>query len=90
MMGLELNRYRRVNMAKGNPSPVQTKEFKAKQFKPQGEIPGNYPLAKKATGVKLPVDVDEAIRELPEKERVSWLRRVICDAARSELINHSE
>ena len=74
-------------MARGNPSPVQTKEFKSKQFKPKGDVPGDYPLAKKVTGVKLPVDVDEAIRELPEKERISWLRRVICDAARSELIN---
>lgn len=73
-------------MAKGNPSPVQTEEFKAKQFKAKGEIPGAYPLAKKATGVKLPTDVDEAIRALPEKERVIWLRRVICNAARTELI----
>ena len=76
-------------MARGNPSPVQTEEFKAKQFKPQAEVPGDYPLAKKATGVRLPIDVDEAIRALPEKERVSWLRRVICDAARSELIGQN-
>lgn len=69
-----------------NPSPVQTEEFIARQFKPKGEIPGDQPLAKKATGVKLPVDVDAAIRALPEKERVSWLRRVICDAARAELL----
>jgi hypothetical protein len=81
------NRDRRVDMAKkGNPSPVQTEKFKAKQFKPIGEIPGDYPLAKKVTGVKLPIDVHEAIWALPEKERISWLRRVICDAARSELI----
>ncbi len=77
-------------MAKGNPSPVQTKEFKAKQFKPRGEIPGDYPLAKKVTGVKLPVDVHEAISSLPDKERISWLRKVICDAARSQLISQSE
>jgi len=84
-----INRNRRVDMAKGNPSPVQTGEFKAKRFQPKGEIPGDYPLSKKATGVKLPTDVDEAIRALPEKERISWLRRVICDAARSELIARS-
>ena len=84
------NRSRKVNMAKGNPSPVQTKEFKAKQFKPRGEIPGDYPLAKKVTGVKLPVDVHEAIASLPDKERISWLRKVICDAARSQLISQSE
>lgn len=77
-------------MAKGNPSPVQTKEFKAKQFKPVGEIPGNYPLSKTVTGVRLPTDIHDAIRALPEKERVIWLRRVICDAAKSELINQSQ
>lgn len=76
-------------MAKGNPSPVQTEEFKAKQFKPVGEIPGNYPLAKKVTGVRLPTDVHDAIRALPEKERASWLRRVICDAANRELISQN-
>lgn len=77
-------------MAQGNPSPVQTKDFKAKQYKPLGEIPGDYPLAKNAMMVKLPIDVDQAIRALPKEERISWLRRVICDAARSELINQSQ
>ncbi len=73
-------------MAKGNPNPVQTEEFKKKRFQPVGEIPGDQPLAKKVTGVKLPLDVHEAIRALPTKERVTWLRKVICDAARDELI----
>ncbi len=71
---------------KGNPRPVQTEEFKAKRYHAVGEIPGNQPLAKKATGVKLPVDVDAAIRALPMKERVMWLRRVICNAAQAELL----
>lgn len=69
-----------------NPNPVQTKEFKAKQFKAVGEIPGNQPLAKKVMGIKLPIDVDTAIRALPEEERVPWLRRVISEAAYNELI----
>jgi hypothetical protein len=30
-----INRNRRVDMAKGNPSPVQTGEFKAKRFQPR-------------------------------------------------------
>ena len=70
----------------GNPNPVQTKEFKERQYKAQGEIPGNQPLAKRVMGVKLPVDIDAAIRALPDEERVPWLRRVICDAVRSELV----
>ncbi len=72
-------------MAKGNPHPVQTQEFKKKQFKAVGEIPGDQPLAKKPISIKLPIDVNEAIRALPASERITWLRRVICDAAREEL-----
>jgi hypothetical protein len=72
----------------GNPNPVQTKEFKQKQFRAQGEIPGNQPLSKKVTSVKLPVDIDDAIRSLPDEERVPWLRRVICEAARAELLQN--
>lgn len=70
-----------------NPRPTQTEEFKARQYKARGEIPGNQPLAKRPTSIKLPLDVDEIIRGLPENERVTWLRRVICDAAYTELLN---
>lgn len=70
----------------GNPNPVQTEEFKEKRFKARGEIPGNQPLARRVMGVRLPVDIDAAIRALPDEERVPWLRRVICDAAKTELV----
>ncbi len=73
-------------MAKGNPHPVQTQEFKKKRFQPVGEIPSDQPLAKQITSIRLPVDVHEAIRALPATERITWLRRVICDAAKSELM----
>ena len=72
-------------MAKGNPNPVQTQQFKAKQFKAVGEIPGDSPLAKQPVSIKLPIDVSEAIRSLPASKRIPWLRRVICDAVRKEL-----
>lgn len=74
-------------MSKGNPNPVQTKEFKRKRYQPLGEIPGDRPLAKKVTGIKLPIDVHEAIEALPQKERITWLRNVISQAARKELIS---
>lgn len=70
----------------GNPNPVQTEEFKARRFKAQGEIPSDQPLSKKVIGVRLPIDIEAAIRCLPEEERVPWLRRVICEAARTELM----
>ena len=71
-------------MPKGNRNPIQTEEFKRKQFKPQGKIPGGRPLAKKAIAVKLPEDVDAAIRALPNS--AEWLRKVICAAASQELL----
>ncbi len=70
----------------GNPNPVQTKEFKERQYKALGEIPSDQPLSKRVMGVKLPIDVDAAIRALPEEERVPWLRKVICEAARTDLM----
>jgi hypothetical protein len=69
-------------MPKGNPNPVITPEFKAQQFQPQGEI--NSPLSSKAIGIKLPVEVDEVVRSLPQK--AEWLRRVITEAAQRELM----
>jgi hypothetical protein len=69
-------------MPKGNPNPVIIPEFKAQQFKPQGEV--NSPLSNKAIGIKLPVEIDEAVRSLPHK--ALWLRHVISEAAKRELM----
>lgn len=66
----------------GNPHPIQTEEFKARQYKPQGDVKGN--LAKKAIAVKLPEDVDKAVRTVPHM--AAWLRRVITEAAQRELM----
>jgi hypothetical protein len=73
-------------MPKGNPNPVITPEFKAQQFKPQGEVHG--PLSNKAIGIKLPVEIDEVVRSLPQK--ALWLRRVITEAAQRELMKGDE
>ncbi|MBD2019196.1 hypothetical protein H6F43_03230 [Leptolyngbya sp. FACHB-36] len=64
-----------------NPNPVQNQEFKAKQFRVQGD----EPLAK-VRGVRLPQSVDAAIEALPANERSAWLKRVICEAAERELM----
>lgn len=47
-------------------------------------------LAKQATGVKLPVDIDALIRALPVAERSAWLRRIITEAALKELMQDKE
>jgi hypothetical protein len=46
---------------------------------------GDRPLAEKALSVRVDVDVDAAVRALGD-ERSQWLRRVISDAARAELM----
>jgi hypothetical protein len=45
-------------------------------------------LAKEATAVKLPQDIHDAIRRaLPPAQRSAWLRRIISEAAKRELIH---
>lgn len=53
-------------------------------FKRQGDIAGDIPLAAKTLGVRLPVDVDAAIRALPEP--TAWVREVLINAAKRELL----
>jgi len=42
-------------------------------------------MADKALSVRVAQDVDAAVRAVPD--RATWLRRVITDAARQELMN---
>jgi len=45
-------------------------------------------LATINTAVRLPIDIDAAVRSLPN--RSAWLRRVITEAARRELLADSK
>ena len=72
-------------MPKGNRGP-KTKEFLDRQYKPQGEVKGK--LAKGAIAVKLPEDIDKAVRNVPNM--AAWLRRVITEAAQRELMDAQE
>ena len=70
-----------------NPAPVQSALFKQKQFRralvPTSCVPADVPLAPKAIAVKLPDEVDKALRGLG-KQKAAWLREVICKAALHE------
>ena len=70
-----------------NPNPIQTDELKAKQFKAYGKI--DVPLAKKATQIKLPIDVQEALDKLDSRDRVIYLRKIISDAVRQDFCSTS-
>jgi hypothetical protein len=45
-------------------------------------------LAHLATATRLPLDIDAVVRSLPN--RSAWLRRVITEAAKRELMNVNE
>ena len=64
----------------GNPNPVQTDVFLDKQFKRQGVLEGT--LAAKSMSVRLPIEVDKAVRSLPN--RTDWIRQVVIDAAKKD------
>lgn len=63
-----------------NPGPVQVQDFVDAQIKPIATPYGN--LAKRQTQVRLPEQVDRAIRNLGNS--TEWLRRVITEAAERE------
>lgn len=56
----------------GNPAPVQTEEFRAKQI-PKSDVD----LAKTALCVKLPVAIDEVVR--PMANRSEFMRQAILE-----------
>ncbi|WP_026736141.1 hypothetical protein [Fischerella sp. PCC 9605] len=70
-----------------NPSPLQTQAFKDQQYQGYKEDWLREPLAKQVTGVKLPQSIHKALRSLSAEERVKYLRRVICEAVKRDLID---
>ncbi|MDS3860150.1 hypothetical protein RIF25_04960 [Thermosynechococcaceae cyanobacterium BACA0444] len=69
----------------GNPNPIQTPEFLAKQFPPAPDVPSNVKLGE-PVAVALPLPIDTEVRRL--KNRSIWLRRVITEAAQRELMGN--
>ena len=63
-----------------NPNPVQSQEFKACAYKPQGD--SGEPLARKVIGVRLPQSLDPIIRGLPSPS--AWIREAIAEKAKRE------
>lgn len=69
-----------------NPSPVQNERLRAKQFKRLN--PDSEPLASRQIQVRLPESIDAIVRKVPDK--ATWLRRIITEAAKRELMEGSE
>lgn len=53
-----------------NPNPSTATRFKQA---------GSVPLAKKVIGVRLPIDLDAAVRELAGEELSDWVREAIAE-----------
>lgn len=57
----------------------QTEHLKEEQYK----VRGDRPLAKSPISVRLPEDIDEIVRSLPNKS--AWLQQVITNAITIEI-----
>jgi hypothetical protein len=73
-----------------NLNPIQTQAFKDQQYQGYVEDWLNEPLAKQVTGIKLPLSIYEALRLLSPEQRVKYLRRVICEAVKRDLLIREE
>ena len=63
-----------------NKNPVITKEFLENQRKAIGTT---EQIGKKVFGVKLPLDVEEKLLAIPQRERVPFIRGLIVNAVRN-------
>ena len=64
-------------MARGNPNPVQTAEFKQYRLQPIGT---NEKMGTKVYGTRVPMAVQEKLEAMPQKDRVILIRQAIIDA----------
>ncbi len=71
-----------------NPHPKQTEEFKKHWFKPVGECPPEK-LERTPVAVTVGKSIYGAIQKLDRPDRITWLRRVITEAAKRELLSQS-
>jgi hypothetical protein len=68
-----------------NPNPRQTEEFKKHWFKPVGAVPPEK-LERTPVAVTVGKSIYAAIYSLERPDRITWLRRVITEAAKRELL----
>ncbi|WP_299492850.1 hypothetical protein [Acaryochloris sp. IP29b_bin.137] len=73
-------------MPKGNPDPVMPPKFVANRFKRSDET--TEELAERNIQFRLTKSVDKVVRALPD--RSAWLRRVVTEAAKLELMGDQE
>lgn len=73
-------------MPKGNPDPVMPPKFVSSRFKRSDE--STEELADRNIQFRLTKSVDKAVRALPD--RSAWLRRVVTEAAKRELMGDPE
>jgi hypothetical protein len=67
------------------PNPSPRKEF-LRPYRAVGDLP-DEPLGSQPIAVRVGQSIQAAIHELPRADRITWLRRVITEAAQRELLN---
>jgi len=73
-----------------NPSPRQTEEFKKHWFKRVGEAPTDEKLERTPVAVTVGKSIYEAIHRMDRPERITWLRKLITEAVRRELLGQPQ
>jgi hypothetical protein len=73
-----MDKKRRV-MARGNPNPVQTPEFKQYRLQPIGT---NEKMGTKVYGTRVPMEIQQKLEDMPQKERVILIREAIIKAVK--------
>ena len=72
----------------GNPSPIQTEEYRSKLPKQIGTFPGTLPLGRKSFAFKLPVDCEAFLSQWDERDkagRMTWTRSLLVTAIREKM-----
>ena len=63
-----------------NSNHTRSRQFIQQQFLPAADLPNDVKLAKQPLTVKVPIGIDQAIRNLGD-QKAAWLRKAICQAA---------
>lgn len=74
-------------MSNPNPKTDHLKPYQASRYATTEQNSSALPLAEKPLTIRVPVDIDEAIRALPN--RSEWMRKVLTEAAQRELLTQS-
>lgn len=66
---------------------LEIKTMPRADYQSRFKVKGEKPLAKRPIALRVPGEIEDAIFSMPPQERNEWLRKVILEAARKELMD---